>query len=66
MTDFDAKAFQLINLAAAGMKYEYRILAHSARAKKAGAADEEIKSDIMMADNFAIKQYYFIRESVRY
>ena len=52
---FDAKTFQLVSLAAAaGMKCEYCVLAHSAMAQKAGATDEEIKTVIMMAGNIAI------------
>ena len=52
---FDVKTFQLISLAAAaGMKCEYCIIAHTAQAKAAGATDEEIKSVAMMAGYVAI------------
>ena len=52
---FDAKTFQLVSLAAAaGMKCEYCILAHTGMAKKAGATDEQIKTVIMMVGNVAI------------
>jgi AhpD family alkylhydroperoxidase len=51
----DNKTFQLISLAAAaGMKCEYCILAHTAQAKKAGATDEEIKAVAMIAGIIAI------------
>ena len=41
---FDAKIFNLFALsAAAGMKCEYCIMAHTYEAKKAGATEEEIK-----------------------
>ena len=47
---FDAKTFELFALsAAAGMKCEYCIVAHTAMAKKAGATQEEIKTAIMVA-----------------
>jgi len=47
---FDAKTFELFALsAAAGMKCEYCIVAHTAMAKKAGATHEEIKTAIMVA-----------------
>ena len=47
---FDAKIFNLFALsAAAGMKCEYCIVAHTAMAKKAGATQEEIKTAIMIA-----------------
>ena len=47
---FDAKIFELFALsAAAGMKCEYCIIAHTNMAKKAGATEEEIKSAIMVA-----------------
>ena len=47
---FDAKIFELFALsAAAGMKCEYCIVAHTAMAKKAGATQEEIKTAIMVA-----------------
>ena len=47
---FDAKIFNLFALsAAAGMKCEYCIVAHTAMAKKAGATQEEIKTAIMVA-----------------
>ena len=47
---FDAKTFELFALsAAAGMKCEYCIVAHTAMAKKAGATREEIKTAIMVA-----------------
>ena len=47
---FDAKTFELFALsAAAGMKCEYCIVAHTAMAKKAGATHEEIKTAIMIA-----------------
>ena len=47
---FDAKTFELFALsAAAGMKCEYCIVAHTAMAKKAGATEEEIKTAIMVA-----------------
>ncbi|GIS90573.1 MAG: hypothetical protein CM1200mP20_06140 [Pseudomonadota bacterium] len=46
---------QLIHLAAAaGMKCEYCIVAHTAMAKGAGATDEEIKIAIMAAGVVAI------------
>ena len=52
---FDAKTMQLIHLAAAaGMKCEYCIVAHTAMAKGAGATDEEIKIAIMAAGVVAI------------
>jgi AhpD family alkylhydroperoxidase len=52
---FDAKTFQLISLAAAaGMKCEYCVAAHTAQAKKAGATEEELKSAVMMAGMIAI------------
>ena len=51
----DAKTFQLMSLAAAaGMKCEYCILAHTAQAKKAGATDEEIKTVAMIAGIIAV------------
>ena len=51
----DNKTFQLMSLAAAaGMKCEYCILAHTAQAKKAGATDEEIKAVAMIAGIIAI------------
>ena len=47
---FNSKLFELFALsAAAGMKCEYCIVAHTAMAKKAGASDEEIKTAIMIA-----------------
>ena len=47
---FDAKTFELFALsAAAGMKCEYCIVAHTAMAKKAGATQDEIKTAIMVA-----------------
>ena len=47
---FDAKTFELFALsAAAGMKCEYCIVAHTAMAKKSGATQEEIKTAIMIA-----------------
>ena len=47
---FDAKTFELFALsAAAGMKCEYCIVAHTAMAKKAGATEEEIKIAVMIA-----------------
>ena len=47
---FDSKTFELFALsAAAGMKCEYCIVAHTAMAKKAGATQEEIKTAIMVA-----------------
>ena len=47
---FDSKTFELFALsAAAGMKCEYCITAHTAMAKKAGATLEEIKIAIMVA-----------------
>ena len=47
---FNAKIFELFALsAAAGMKCEYCIVAHTAMAKKAGATQEEIKTAIMVA-----------------
>ena len=47
---FDAKIFELFALsAAAGMKCEYCIVAHTAMARKAGATQEEIKTAIMVA-----------------
>ena len=47
---FDAKTFELFALsAAAGMKCEYCIVAHTTMAKKAGATEEEIKTAIMVA-----------------
>ena len=47
---FDAKTFELFALsAAAGMKCEYCIVAHTAMAQKAGATNEEIKTAIMVA-----------------
>ena len=47
---FDAKTFELFALsAAAGMKCEYCIVAHTSMAKKAGATQEEIKTAIMIA-----------------
>ena len=47
---FDAKTSELFALsAAAGMKCEYCIVAHTAMAKKAGATQEEIKTAIMIA-----------------
>ena len=52
---FDAKTMQLIHLAAAaGMKCEYCILAHTAMAKGAGATDEQVKTAIMAAGVVAI------------
>ena len=49
-SSFDAKTFELFALsAAAGMKCEYCIVAHTAMAKKAGATQEEIKTAIMVA-----------------
>lgn len=52
---FDSKTHQLIALAAAaGMKCEYCILAHTGMAKKAGATDEEIKTTVMIAGKVAI------------
>ena len=51
----DAKTFELMSLAAAaGMKCEYCILAHTAQAKKAGATDEEIKTVAMIAGIIAV------------
>ena len=42
---FDAKIFNLFALsAAAGMKCEYCVMAHTYEAKKAGATDDEIKA----------------------
>ena len=47
---FDAKIFNLFALsAAAGMKCEYCIMAHTYEAKKAGATEEEIKIAVMIA-----------------
>ena len=47
---FDAKIFNLFALsAAAGMKCEYCIIAHTYEAKKAGATEEEIKIAVMIA-----------------
>ena len=47
---FDAKIFNLFALsAAAGMKCEYCVMAHTYEAKKAGATQEEIKTAIMVA-----------------
>ena len=47
---FDAKTFELFALsAAAAMKCEYCIIAHSSMAKKSGATEEEIKTAIMVA-----------------
>ena len=40
--------------AAAGMKGEYCIVAHTAMAKKAGATDEQVKTAIMAAGVVAI------------
>ena len=52
---FDAKTMQLIHLAAAaGMKCEYCIIAHTAMAKGAGATDEQVKTAIMAAGVVAI------------
>ena len=52
---FDAKTMQLIHLAAAaGMKCEYCIVAHTAMAKGAGATDEQVKTAIMAAGVVAI------------
>lgn len=52
---FDEKTMQLIHLAAAaGMKCEYCIVAHTAMAKGAGATDEQIKTAIMAAGVVAI------------
>ena len=49
-SSFDAKIFELFALsAAAEMKCEYCIVAHTAMAKKAGATQEEIKTAIMVA-----------------
>ena len=47
---FDAKIFNLFALsAAAGMKCEYCVMAHTYEAKKAGATEEEIKIAVMIA-----------------
>ena len=47
---FDAKTFELFALsAAAGMKCEYCVMAHTYEAKKAGATEEEIKIAVMIA-----------------
>ena len=47
---FDAKIFNLFALsAAAGMKCEYCVIAHTYEAKKAGATKEEIKIAVMIA-----------------
>ena len=47
---FDAKTFNLFALsAAAGMKCEYCVIAHTYEAKKAGATEEEIKIAVMIA-----------------
>ena len=47
---FDAKIFNLFALsAAAGMKCEYCVIAHTYEAKKAGATEEEIKIAVMIA-----------------
>ena len=47
---FDAKIFNLFALsAAAGMKCEYCVMAHTYEAKKAGATAEEIKIAVMIA-----------------
>ncbi len=52
---FDAKTMQLIHLAAAaGMKCEYCIIAHTAMAKGAGATDEQVKTALMAAGVVAI------------
>ena len=46
----DDKIFNLFALsAAAGMKCEYCIMAHTYEAKKAGATEEEIKIAVMIA-----------------
>ena len=47
---FDAKIFNLFALsAAAGMKCEYCVMAHTNEAKKDGFIQEEIKNAIMVA-----------------
>ena len=47
---FNAKIFNLFALsAAAGMKCEYCVIAHTYEAKKAGATEEEIKIAVMIA-----------------
>ena len=47
---FDSKTFELFALsAAAGMKCEYCVMAHTYEAKKAGATEEEIKIAVMIA-----------------
>ncbi len=47
---FDSKIFNLFALsAAAGMKCEFCIIAHTAQAKNAGATEEEIKIAVMIA-----------------
>ena len=47
---FDPKIFNLFALsAAAGMKCEYCVIAHTYEAKKAGATREEIKIAVMIA-----------------
>ena len=52
---FSAKTFELFALsAAAGMKCEYCIVAHTAMAKKAGATKEEIKTAIMVAGEVSL------------
>ena len=52
---FEPKVMHPMSLsAAAGMKCEYCIVAHTALAKAAGATDEEIKTVAMMAGIIAI------------